>query len=224
MKKFKDLRVSLINFRQISQSSESWEFSVDFLETRRSRNGTCSENSEAVASSLVVGGLKRALEICPISRAFRNRCAKMRHVPPPAAKQTRTKIQSKQKGIAVKYATDNSPRATPLHIAIESGEIERAEKTFHRSKTCLFPLFLLSYPSSLVHPSGFSRQGNEINSAFLRNWRAPRAEDIFSGPLLHHLLLLLPPLPGNSLFHVIWFSIKVGYRPDSDERRSSLFS
>jgi len=49
--------------------------------------------------------------------------------------------------------------------------------------------------------------GNEINSAFLRNWRASGGvEDIFLGP------------PENSLFRDICFSIKVGYRHRRDER------
>lgn len=67
--------------------------------------------------------------------------------------------------------------------------------------------FHLPFPFHLVLHQTL---GNEINSTFLRNWRASGVEDIFLGP------------PENSLFRVICFSIKVGYRRGRDEKKVSL--
>lgn len=69
----------------------------------------------------------------------------------------------------------------------------------YRLGSLLAPFHLRSISLSFS-PRPTSDLEDEINSAFLRNWRASGVEDIFSGP------------PENSLFRVICFSIKVGYR------------
>ena len=133
---------------------------------------------------------RRALEIYPILSGCRRIyvCFSKSFAPNfdvPRDDATETKIQGKQKQNSTEICHRQSSSRRRF-ISQSNRAKSNEQRDVSPFEACLFSLFLLfvSFFSPVRPSSRFSQEGDEINSAFLRNWRAPRAEDIFSGPLL----------------------------------------